>query len=259
MSEARLQPLVPGCLDEVRLIATDMDGTLTREGRFSSALVATLERLRAADLPVLIVTGRSAGWVSALVHYLPVVGAIAENGGLVCWPDGQRQMLVNLPDLEQHRQQLATQFERLQQRFGPLRVSDDNDFRLTDWTFDVAGLHPQTLARMEAFCQDQGWSFCYSNVQCHIKLVGQDKAPGLRQLLSKRWPNLLAVQVLTVGDSPNDASLFDPAFFPCSAGVANVAHYREVLPHLPRWVTEAPEADGFRELVNALATVPVQG
>jgi hydroxymethylpyrimidine pyrophosphatase-like HAD family hydrolase len=162
---------------------------------------------------------------------------------------------VDLPDLELHRQQLAAQFERLTAQFGPLQVSDDNDFRLTDWTFDVAGLDPQTLARMDAFCQDQGWSFCYSNVQCHIKPVGQDKAPGLRHLLSDRWPDLLPAQVLTVGDSPNDASLFDPAFFPCSAGVANVAHYRDVLPHLPRWVTGAPEADGFRELAAVLAPV----
>lgn len=70
------------CLRNIRLIATDMDGTLTRQEKFSSLLLQTLEALAAANLDVIIVTGRSAGWVEAIAHYLPVRGAIAENGGL---------------------------------------------------------------------------------------------------------------------------------------------------------------------------------
>ena len=73
-----------------RLIATDMDGTLAQQGKFTASLLHALEDLSAADIPVLIVTGRSAGWVSGLATYLPVAGAmapatgkqIAENGGL---------------------------------------------------------------------------------------------------------------------------------------------------------------------------------
>ncbi len=64
------------------LIATDMDGTLTQRGKFTPALLQALDDLAAIGTKVLIVTGRSAGWVSGLVSYLPVAGAIAENGGL---------------------------------------------------------------------------------------------------------------------------------------------------------------------------------
>ena len=60
-----------------------MDGTLTQGNKFSSNLIQTLEKLGAAEIDVLIVTGRSAGWVNAIATYLPVVGAIAENGGLL--------------------------------------------------------------------------------------------------------------------------------------------------------------------------------
>ncbi|MBE9128722.1 MULTISPECIES: hypothetical protein [unclassified Coleofasciculus] len=42
-----------------------------------------LEDLQTAVIPVVIVTGRLAGWVSGLVSYLPVQGAIAENGRLL--------------------------------------------------------------------------------------------------------------------------------------------------------------------------------
>jgi len=55
------------CLPNLRLIATDMDGTLTQQGKFTAKLLQSLEELRAADIPVLIVTGRSGGWVSGLL------------------------------------------------------------------------------------------------------------------------------------------------------------------------------------------------
>ncbi|MBC6434493.1 HAD family hydrolase, partial [Nostoc sp. HG1] len=70
------------CLSNIRLIATDMDGTLTRRGKFTPALLQALEDLAAAgNIKVLIVTGRSAGWVSGLSAIMPVAGAMAENGG----------------------------------------------------------------------------------------------------------------------------------------------------------------------------------
>lgn len=69
-------------LTNIRLVATDMDGTLTTDGKFTAALLQALEDLTAHGIKVLIVTGRSAGWVSGLVSYLPVAGPIAENGNL---------------------------------------------------------------------------------------------------------------------------------------------------------------------------------
>ena len=53
-------------LQNVCLIATDMDGTLTHRGKFTAELIQTLEKLRSSSIDVLIVTGRSAGWVNAI-------------------------------------------------------------------------------------------------------------------------------------------------------------------------------------------------
>ena len=75
-------------LSDIRLIASDVDGTLTHNGKFSSDFISPLLDLQSAEIKVLLVTGRSAGWVSALVNYLPVDGAIAENGGLFLHPNG---------------------------------------------------------------------------------------------------------------------------------------------------------------------------
>ena len=254
-----LSPAVAPSFQTVRWIATDMDGTLTTQGKFTPDLVRHLDLLAAWGWQVLIVTGRSAGWVSGVVQYLPVAGAIAENGGIFI-PGAHNTepaaaiALVPVPDWQTHRQQLAALFQDLQTDFPHLRTANDNPFRLTDWTFDVAGLTPNDLDRLSQRCQAQGWSITYSTVQVHLKRPDQSKAAGLSQVLTTLAPGWTADQVLTVGDSPNDESLFDPAHFPQSVGVANVQHYRDRLTHLPTYVTAAPEGTGFCQLAEFLMT-----
>jgi len=236
-------------LSNIRLIATDMDGTLTRRGKFTSALLQALEDLAADDIKVLIVTGRSAGWVSGLSSLMPVAGAIAENGGLYFPCENQKPVaLTPISDLAKHRQDLATTFENLQTKFPQIQESADNRFRITDWTFDVASLRQDELQTLDNLCQQMGWGFTYSNVQCHIKPQRQDKAVGLLQVLREYLPNYSAEQIVTVGDSPNDESLFDRRYFPVSVGVANVLEYINQLKYQPAYITTAAEGEGFCEL-----------
>ncbi|MEO0948538.1 MAG: HAD family hydrolase, partial [Cyanobacteria bacterium J06641_5] len=221
-------------LADVRLIATDVDGTLTQAECFRPELLAALNALQQGSIPVLLVTGRSAGWVDALRHYLPVVGAIAENGGVFL--PGDRADIQVLPAITgEHRQKLAAFFARLQQAFPQLQEATDNAFRLTDWTFDVTRLTAADLTALAARCEAAGWGFTYSTVQCHIKPLGQDKATAISQVLAQAFPHLQVSEVLTIGDSPNDESMFDRARFPWSVGVANLASYRERLTHLPTY------------------------
>ena len=72
-------------LSDIRLISSDVDGTLTQNGKFSSNSISTLLDLQSAGIKVLLVTGRSAGWVSALVNYLPVAGAGRSRKMAVCF------------------------------------------------------------------------------------------------------------------------------------------------------------------------------
>jgi hypothetical protein len=58
--------------------------------------------------------------------------------------------------------------------------------------------------------------------------------------------------MLTVGDSPNDEAMFNPAKFPISVGVANIRHYQDKMMHLPKYVTQASEFAGFQELAQLL-------
>jgi HAD superfamily hydrolase (TIGR01484 family) len=239
-------------LSDIRLIASDVDGTLTHNGKFSSDFIATLLDLQSAGIQVLLVTGRSAGWVSALVNYLPVTGAISENGGLFVKLDGQQDLLSSVPNLSRHRILLENTFHHIKQLFPSLQASTDNQFRITDWTFDVDDLSTDDIQAISSQCQQMGWSFTYSNVQCHIKPMNQDKATGLLSVLGRYFPELTLQQILTIGDSPNDEAMFNPDLFPVSIGVANVHHYQDKMLHLPKYVTHASEFAGFSELAKLL-------
>ncbi len=250
--------LAQAAFSEIRLVATDVDGTLTSAGQFTPALLAAFAKLYEQGIEVMLVTGRSAGWVSALVNYLPVVGAIAENGGLYIGKQNiskqapEPVILADIPRMSTHRDRLATLFEQIKARYPQLQPSADNRFRITDWTFDIQGLSAADLDWMQTICEEHTMGFTYSNVQCHLKIKRQNKAAGLIKVLQQQFAQLKTTAVVTVGDSPNDESLFDPSQFPCSVGVANVAHYLPVLSYQPTYLTAAAEGAGFVELVDQL-------
>lgn len=247
----------PKVFQQIRLVATDVDGTLTVDGRFPAETVQALADLHRVGLRVLLITGRSAGWVQGLRAYLPVSGAIAENGGVLLMSDPEPlRFLCAIPDLKIHRQELAQVFALIQREFRQypsLKEAKDNVFRLTDWTFDAQGFTVEELYHMAQICRDQGYGFTYSSVQCHIKPLDCDKGSSLLRVITEDSefqcsPN----QVVTVGDSPNDQSLFDRSRFPISVGVANVLDYQDHLSQLPAYITSEPEGGGFHQLARIL-------
>lgn len=246
-----LKAITDNRLGNIRLLATDLDGTLTQNGKFTADFLLALEKLAEAKVNVLIVTGRSAGWVGAIASYLPIVGAIAENGGLLSWSHLNRsQLITEISSFVEHRQQLKTVFDLIQTKFSQVKESADNRFRVTDWTFDLKDLTTTELDEIATICQSKGWDFTYSTVQCHIKPVKQDKARALELVLQQYFPDLTTENIITVGDSPNDESLFNPKIYPISVGVANVLDYRDRLKYLPTYVTTKAENRGFCELAE---------
>jgi HAD superfamily hydrolase (TIGR01484 family) len=245
-------PLTVDTLTDIQLITTDIDGTLTKNHKFTPELLQAIDLINTKGLKLLLVTGRSAGWVSALANYLPIVGAIAENGGIYFDAEGEMDLLTPIKSIEEHRDQLTMTFWKLQEIYPQLQESIDSQFRITDLTFDVGDLNSTELGAIAAQCAVWGWGFTYSTIQCHIKPLRQDKAAGIIQVIKNYFPELNPSQIITVGDSPNDASMFDSQLFPHSVGVANIQHYLPQLAHQPRYITQLPEVAGFCELVNLL-------
>jgi Cof subfamily protein (haloacid dehalogenase superfamily) len=69
----------------IRLVATDLDGTIVRhDGTVSPRVVAAIAAVEALGLPVVFVTGRPPRWMEAVVGVTELHGiAICANGALV--------------------------------------------------------------------------------------------------------------------------------------------------------------------------------
>src|SRR4051812_49397374 len=61
-------------------VFTDIDDTITTDGHLPAAAYAALERLHAAGLAVVPITGRPAGWCDMIARFWPVNGVVGENG-----------------------------------------------------------------------------------------------------------------------------------------------------------------------------------
>ena len=75
-----LAAIAPEALRGVKAVLTDIDDTLTTHGRLPSVAYAALEKLQAAGVKVVPITGRPAGWCDHIARMWPVDGVVGENG-----------------------------------------------------------------------------------------------------------------------------------------------------------------------------------
>jgi hypothetical protein len=69
-------------LGRIQFVLTDIDDTLTTEGRLPAASYEALERLQRAGLAVIPITGRPAGWCDMIVRFWPVDAVVGENAAV---------------------------------------------------------------------------------------------------------------------------------------------------------------------------------
>lgn len=240
----------------IRLVATDVDGTLTREGALAAEVVAAIARLAAAGIEVMPVSGRSSGEVLGLVRYLPGVRrGIAENGFVEVIPESPLRSLVALPDDSPYardanvdRARVRAAAVQVAARLGlPLQPTPDDVFRIADVAFERAGRTDDELAALAAALQREALHVTWSNVHVHVTPVAPDKG---RAVLAAAGLDPLAI--VTIGDAPNDAGLFVAGRFGLTVGTADVPRQAAVMPHLPEFVTARPEAEAFLELAACL-------
>ena len=62
------------------VLFTDIDDTVTTDGRLTGAAYAALESLQASGVRVVPVTGRPAGWCDHIARMWPVDLVVGENG-----------------------------------------------------------------------------------------------------------------------------------------------------------------------------------
>lgn len=244
----------------VRALFTDLDGTMTTGGRVEAETYSLLETLGAAGIPVIIVTGRPAGWGQAIATMCPVAALVAENGGVTfVWEgkNGERKLkkrygvpAAMLPDWR--RRMHAAVVDAMADVPGA-RLSTDSRYREVDLAVDwneEASLSREDAEHVVSSLKSQGFSAVRSSVHVNFGPPELSKLTACKTVVERVLngdPEDLSPYVF-VGDALNDATMF--AGFPRSVGVANIRRWWDELAHKPRFVTESEEGRGLREVCH---------
>lgn len=263
--KAPMQPLAscpPETLAAVRGVLTDIDDTVTSDGRLTAEAYAALEELHAAGLLVIPVTGRPAGWCDHIARFWPVDAVIGENGAFWMWHDHAARKLKTRfvqSDAERAdgRRRLAAIVDDVRREVPGAGIASDQSYRAADLAIDfcedVPPLPRGDIDRIVAIFERHGAQAKVSSIHVNGWFGAYDKLTTTRLMMRELFGVDLErdrERYVFAGDSPNDSPMF--GFFPNAVGVANVRDFADKMPHLPRWIATGRSGTGFRELATML-------
>jgi HAD superfamily hydrolase (TIGR01484 family) len=244
----------------VRALLFDIDETFSSAGKITAQAYAALERLHAAGTRTVAVTGRPAGWCDHLARMWPVDAVVGENGAFYFRHAGGRlrRQYHEPPELRaRHRERLARIAQQIVAAVPGCAIAADQPYRETDLAIDycedVPPLPLSEAERVAVLMRAAGLHAKVSSIHVNGWFGDYDKLAMSRRLFRDEFGLDLEREraaVLYVGDSPNDAPMFE--FFPRSVGVANVRHFGALLATPPKYITRASCGAGFAELVAHL-------
>ena len=245
----------------IRALFSDIDGTLTTAGRIEAATYTALERLGDAGVPVVLVTGRPAGWGQAFMSLSGVAAVVTENGGVTWVREGKRlSRLYGVPanSLPEWRRRMHELYAEVVAKVPGARLSTDSKYREVDLAIDwneEASLSPAAADDVVAMIRKAGFTASRSSVHVNFGPPHFDKLSAcvtvIRQVLGGDGNELDGYAF--VGDALNDAPMFGG--FPKSIGVANVRSWWDELSFKPAYLSERPEGAGLREVVEHVLKV----
>jgi HAD superfamily hydrolase (TIGR01484 family) len=245
----------------VDVVLTDIDDTLTLDGRLPAAAYEGLERLRAAGKIVIPVTGRPAGWCDLIARLWPVDAVVGENGAFYFHHAEKRGMVRAYNRTASERAADRGRLERLRgdilKDVPGARISADQAYREADLAIDFAEDGPrlgnEAIDRIVALFGAAGARAKVSSIHVNGWFGDYDKLAMTARCLEELFGINVREdngRIVYVGDSPNDEPMF--AFFRNSIAVANFADFAERVASLPRWITTREGGGGFAEVVDAL-------
>jgi HAD superfamily hydrolase (TIGR01484 family) len=260
-----MQPLTSFSLAQrrrIRGILTDIDDTLTSEGKLTPEAYEAMGRLHEAGFLVVPITGRPAGWCDHIARMWPVDAVVGENGAFYFRYDAKaRKLEKRFLDDESTRAGKRARLKRLGDEIlaevpGAALASDqlyrESDLAI-DFCEDVPPLAAASVDRIVRLFEDAGCTAKISSIHVNGWFGDYDKLGMSRRLFQEVFSIDLDKrrdEFVYAGDSPNDQPMF--AYFPQAVGVANVRDFIDRLTAKPRYVTPSRGGAGFAELAAAL-------
>lgn len=249
-------------LGQVKAVLTDIDDTLTTDGRLPAIAYSALERLHDAGLIVVPVTGRPAGWCDMIARFWPVHGVVGENGAFYFRYDRQeKRMQRRYWKSDAERTADAEKLEKLSHTIlsavPGAAISADQAYREADLAIDfcedVEPLPDASIAEIVRLFEAAGAEAKVSSIHVNGWFGDYDKLTMTQTFFDETYGMNISAEATTIvflGDSPNDAPMF--AHFPNAVGVANVMDMADCMTALPAFVTVNRGGEGFAEFADHL-------
>jgi HAD superfamily hydrolase (TIGR01484 family) len=246
----------------IRYVLTDIDDTLTTNGRIPGCAFTAMETLQASGIKVVPITGRPAGWCDHIARMWPVDGVVGENGAFYFHYDMVTKKMVRKyfrteAQRKEDRAKLKNIGQKILKQVPGCRISADQSFREADLAIDfcedVPALTESEVVRIVDIFKAHGAVAKISSIHVNGWFGNYDKLSMTRVFFKDIFRlDLDVVKNLAIfsGDSPNDAPMFE--FFPNSVGVANIRVFMDKLSHRPGWITRRDGGYGFAEMAACL-------
>ena len=246
----------------IRFILTDIDDTLTNNGRLPADVFVAMERLKEAGMRIIPITGRPAGWCDHIARMWPVHGLVGENGAFYFRYDDrlrimQRRYFKSEGQRKTDRRKLEKIKQEVLKEVPGCQVASDQAYREADLAIDfcedVPPLPMKEVEKIVSCFENAGARAKISSIHVNGWFGNYDKLTMTGMMFEEVFSHRLEDvkdRVIFIGDSPNDAPMF--SYFPNSVGVANVLHFKGMLDHSPAWVTNKEGGYGFSEMVEIL-------
>jgi len=222
----------------VRVIATDIDGTLTDGSRILHPPILSTIREVSNNVPVILATGNSLCFTLSAAILLGTAGkVVAENGAVVSHALYSEHEVFG--DKERCLRAVAELKKHLKEPITLL----DSTFRMGE----VALMRNFSLERAKNILEkiDSGLEFVDTGFAIHVKLKGITKATGLQKILEK--VDISLDDVAAVGDSMNDIPMLEACGIALSPANA-AAEVKEVCDY----VSQKSSGEGFIDCIDWL-------
>ena len=253
-------------LNNIKIVCFDIDDTVTTEGKLTAPAFKAMWDLKKHGYYLIPLTGRPASWCDHIARFWPVDAVVGENGAFTFFMmNGRRCRFDTLGHLflANAQPRLAQVGEKIKKKFPHVQFASDQKYREYDLAIDICEDVPpwgeNDIKALMDFCAQEGAHAKLSSIHVNTWFGDYDKALGLRTWLASEYASSILKdrfkwsEFIFIGDSPNDAPLFEA--FDYSVAVANIKKFIDTLVAKPTWITDKKSGGGFIEFSKKLCSI----
>jgi HAD superfamily hydrolase (TIGR01484 family) len=262
MAEAKANPKDLNLFDasNVAGIFFDIDDTFTTDGKITREAFSAIWELKDHGKVVVPITGRPAGWCDHIARMWPVDAVVGENGAFYQMMKSGRLAKMYTAD-KARRDEFAAGLlairEEIKKAVPHAVPASDQAYREFDLAIDICEdvrrLTDDEVKKIASIMTGYGatakissihincWFGDYTKLSTAISFAKNELGVDLKKDNSR---------FVFCGDSQNDDTMFE--FFDKSVGVANVMEFKDLLKHMPKFITKGRSGAGFVELARRL-------